>query len=111
MQSFVVSSSRIIVWCARFGRNTTRYLTRLRNEQMCFVHDGTGQFVMWSAFPSSASTPFAEMQWPKKWISEQKSFDFFRFKYNLWSRRACSIVVTFLVSFSVVWDQIVMLSM
>ena len=50
--------------------------------------NGTGLFVMRSTFPSSTSTPFAEIWWPKKWISEQKSFDFFGFKYNLWSRRA-----------------------
>src|SRR6266702_926331 len=68
-QSLVVSSSRTPVCIARLVRKAARYCTRLRKAHTCLAHDGQGQFLTRSAFPSSALIPFAVMRCLRKQIS------------------------------------------
>ena len=87
--------------------------TQVLGRSGCVWHmwELASQFLIWSAFPLSASTPFVDIWWPRNCISEQNNLDFFEFKYSLWSSSACRIVETLSVCSFTVQDQIAMSSM
>src|SRR6266404_9316240 len=108
LQSFVVSVLRMCVCVARSGRKADRYRTSPRKPWTCLAEVGMGQSRMRSVFPSSASTPLAEMQCPRNRMSVQNNLVFAGLQYNLFFCKVVRIVATFVQCSLMVRDQMTM---
>ena len=88
----------------------TSHFYRCRKLRTSSVVVGIGQSHTQSAFPSSALIPCAKTLWPRKCISVQKRWVFFRLQYSLLCCRVSSMVETFWQCLGSKQDQITILS-